>query len=79
MTDHKDDYYIRQVLEGKTEAFAFLVEKYKDMVLYAFHKDVEGQGGSRRNNPGCFHDFLPFFTGIPGRFAVFYLAVSHSL
>ncbi|SFW13456.1 RNA polymerase sigma-70 factor, ECF subfamily [Sinomicrobium oceani] len=33
MTDHKDDYYIRQVLEGKTEAFAFLVEKYKDMVF----------------------------------------------
>ncbi|MCB0374588.1 MAG: sigma-70 family RNA polymerase sigma factor [Sinomicrobium sp.] len=33
MTDQKDAYYIRQVLEGNVNAYACLVEKYKGMVF----------------------------------------------
>lgn len=33
MTDKKDLYYIDKVLAGKTDAFAWLVNKYKDMVF----------------------------------------------
>ncbi|MGS2738578.1 RNA polymerase sigma factor [Sinomicrobium sp. M5D2P17] len=33
MANHKDDYYIRQVTGGNTNAFASLVERHKDMVF----------------------------------------------
>ena len=33
MANQKDDYHIKQVLEGNANAFAPLVEKYKDMVF----------------------------------------------
>jgi RNA polymerase sigma-70 factor (ECF subfamily) len=33
MNSDRDGYYIKQALEGNTSGFAFLVEKYKDMVF----------------------------------------------
>ena len=33
MTNQKDDYHIKRVLEGHADAFTPLVEKYKDMVF----------------------------------------------
>ncbi|RNL90616.1 sigma-70 family RNA polymerase sigma factor [Sinomicrobium pectinilyticum] len=33
MANHKDDYYIRQVIVGNANAFAPLVERHKDMVF----------------------------------------------
>lgn len=33
MTNQKDTYYIRQVIKGDSNAFAYLVEKYKSMVF----------------------------------------------
>lgn len=33
MANHKDDYYIRQVIKGDANAFAPLVERHKDMVF----------------------------------------------
>ncbi len=32
MSIQTDNYYIEQVLDGNTEAFSFLVEKYQDMI-----------------------------------------------
>lgn len=44
MANHRDDYYIKQVLKGKTNAFAILVERHKDMVFTLAMKMLKDRG-----------------------------------
>jgi len=58
-----DEYYIKQVLEGKTSEFAYLVEKYKDMVFTIAVKI----SGNREDAEEIAQDvFVKAFKGLAG-------------
>ena len=43
MNHQSDQYYIRLILEGKTNVFAILVERYQDMVYTVAHRMVRNK------------------------------------